>query len=530
MQLQQQISQLQLSSHHTLPHQPSQQRLSGSGVHAAAGGQLWQESSTFKPPGHSTAGAQEATASKAVTAGGASVADHVQGQAGASLSSHQLAAALQQMQELQQEQLRMWGYFRCQAAELQQLLTGKQAVAADRDAARTELVRVQDLLLQQKQLQDVYAGQQQVLLDLQQRQQQQQQQQPYYAAVHGSQRGSDQSEDCLDAFVVETQLVRDLGPVGAMLLGCVKEQALVAVAVKGCCASLLQLFCQSSGGVSGVATSLPFAGCCCRCPSPSTAYLGAVLLQSTRRLCQTCHLLPSSTSRMLRARADCLLPQQQHLAATTRAGEPAMWGNPCVVRALVRGVCADSVCLFNLQGCLNQATFNCCCRVSSFYGLEAELSAVSVASQAQQSPNGGADRKARTRVSGSFKPSGTFPTGAGPSFNSSLAASTAFLPFQLSSLALLQQQQDGRDQQQQQQSRNAGPADAEAGPQSSTNRAQHRPRKAVGAAALAAAADAAVSAMASGVRSSRSSPVRTRGLGSPSRGGRNVVAAKGWAR
>lgn len=248
MQLQQQISQLELSSHHTLPHQPSQQRLSGSGVHAAAGGQLWQESSTFKPPGHSAAGAHEATASEAVTAGGASVADHAQGQAGASLSSHQLSAALQQVQELQQEQLRMWGDFRCQAAELQQLLTDKQAVAADRDAARTELVRVQDLLLQQKQLQDVYAGQQQVLLDLQQRQQQQQQQ-PYYAAVHGSQRGSNQSEDCLDAFVVETQLVRGLGPVVAMLLGCVKEQALVAVAVRDCCASLPQLFRQSSGGV-----------------------------------------------------------------------------------------------------------------------------------------------------------------------------------------------------------------------------------------------------------------------------------------
>lgn len=221
MQLQQQISQLQLSSHHTLPHQPSQQRLSGSGVHAAAGGQLWQESSTFKPPGHSAAGAHEATASKAVTAGGASVADHVQGQACASLSSHQLSAALQQVQELQQEQLRMWGDFRHQAAELQQLLTDKQAMAADRDAARTELARVQDLLLQQKQLQDVYAGQQQVLLDLQQRQQQQQ---PYYAAVHSSQRASDQAEDCLDAFVVETQLVRGPGAWAPCCLGVSKKR------------------------------------------------------------------------------------------------------------------------------------------------------------------------------------------------------------------------------------------------------------------------------------------------------------------
>lgn len=124
---------------------------------------------------------------------------------GQSMNSHQLAAALQQVQQLQQEQLRMWDDFKQQARELQQLLTDKQAVAADRDAARAELGRVQELLQQQKQLQEAYAGQQQALLDLQQQQQ------------FGDGRSSNQYDqgcswdsplqDCLDAFVVETQMV-----------------------------------------------------------------------------------------------------------------------------------------------------------------------------------------------------------------------------------------------------------------------------------------------------------------------------------
>jgi hypothetical protein len=100
----------------------------------------------------------------------------------------------------------MWDDFKHQAQELQQMLTDKQAVAADRDAARAELGRVQDLLVQQKQLQEAYAGQQQLLLDLQQQQQQQQ---------CGSMRSSHQPDqgcmwdmqDSLDAFVVETQMV-----------------------------------------------------------------------------------------------------------------------------------------------------------------------------------------------------------------------------------------------------------------------------------------------------------------------------------
>lgn len=94
----------------------------------------------------------------------------------------------------------MWEDFRHQAQDLQQMLCDKQAAAADRDAARAELGRVQELLQQQKQLQEAYAIQQQALLGLQQ-----QQQQPYQA-MQVSPRQSNML-DCLDAFVVETQMV-----------------------------------------------------------------------------------------------------------------------------------------------------------------------------------------------------------------------------------------------------------------------------------------------------------------------------------
>lgn len=196
LQLQQQISQLQLSSHHTLPQQHSQHHLSSSSAHAPGGigaqaGQLWQEKSSFKV-GHAAAVGSDTAAVTSLP--------HV----GHSLNSNQLSAALQQLQQLQQEQLRMWDDFKRQAQELQQMLTDKQAVAADRDAARAELGRVQELLLQQKQLQEAYAGQQQLLLDLQQQQQQ-----------GGAMRSSQQADqgivwdmqDCLDAFVVEMQMV-----------------------------------------------------------------------------------------------------------------------------------------------------------------------------------------------------------------------------------------------------------------------------------------------------------------------------------
>jgi hypothetical protein len=193
LQLQQQISQLQLSSHHTLPQQHSQHQLGSSHAHAPGGGgaqagQLWQEKSSFKV-GHAAVGSDTA----AVTP-----LPHV----GQSLNSNQLSAALQQVQQLQQEQLRMWDDFKRQAQELQQMLTDKQAVAADRDAARAELGRVQELLQQQQQLQEAYAGQQQLLLDLQQ------QQSGGMRSSHRPDQGCTlEMQDSLDAFVVETQMV-----------------------------------------------------------------------------------------------------------------------------------------------------------------------------------------------------------------------------------------------------------------------------------------------------------------------------------
>ena len=113
----------------------------------------------------------------------------------------------------------MWTDFKQQAHELQQLLADKQAVACDRDAARAELCRLQELLQQQKQLQEAYASQQQVLLALQR--QDQQQQQPLLGALGASawhqqqqqqqqdddQEGRWDAQDSLDAFVVETQMV-----------------------------------------------------------------------------------------------------------------------------------------------------------------------------------------------------------------------------------------------------------------------------------------------------------------------------------
>lgn len=103
----------------------------------------------------------------------------------------------------------MWEDFKAQAQELQQLLSDKQAMAADCDAARAELANMQELLQQQKQLQEAYAAQQQVLLGLQQ--QQMQPHQPHAGLQSGVQQAGDggwEAEDCLDdGFVVETQMV-----------------------------------------------------------------------------------------------------------------------------------------------------------------------------------------------------------------------------------------------------------------------------------------------------------------------------------
>jgi hypothetical protein len=130
------------------------------------------------------------------------------------LGGQQLAAALQQVQHLQQEQLRMWADFKKQALEMQQLLNDKQGVATDRDAARAELLRLQELLRQQKHLQQAYAGKQQELLELEQQQRQ------LSVSTAGQAGGTEHQhqrqhsddglwggQDCLDAFVVETQLV-----------------------------------------------------------------------------------------------------------------------------------------------------------------------------------------------------------------------------------------------------------------------------------------------------------------------------------
>lgn len=126
------------------------------------------------------------------------------------LNSSQLSAALQQVQQLQQDQLRMWEDFKAQAQELQQLLSDKQAMAADRDAARAELANMHELLQQQKQLQEAYAAQQRALLELQQ--QQMQPHQPYAGlqtnVLQAGDDGGWEAENCLDdGFVVETQMV-----------------------------------------------------------------------------------------------------------------------------------------------------------------------------------------------------------------------------------------------------------------------------------------------------------------------------------
>jgi len=108
-------------------------------------------------------------------------------------------------------------------------------------------------------------------------------------------------------------------------------------------------------------------------------------------------------------------------------------------------------------------------RCSSFYGLEAELSSISVVSQ-PHSPK--ANRKARTRVSTSSKPTGH-------SVNSSLAASTSFVPFTL--------HRQLHEQELQQPESEFVPEEVVAAAASSPKRA-HRRSKAAGAAAVAAAA------------------------------------------
>lgn len=145
------------------------------------------------------------------------------------LGGQQLTAALQQVQHLQQEQLRMWADFKRQAQEMQQLLNDKQGVATDRDAARAELLRLQELLQQQKHLQQAYAGKQQELLELEQQQQYLPVSAAGQAGVHAQQHqqqrqhsveGLWDGQDCLDAFVVKTQLVGACSWQGVLCGGC----------------------------------------------------------------------------------------------------------------------------------------------------------------------------------------------------------------------------------------------------------------------------------------------------------------------
>lgn len=132
----------------------------------------------------------------------------------------------------------------------------------------------------------------------------------------------------------------------------------------------------------------------------------------------------------------------------------------------------------------------------------------------------------------------------GHSVNSSLAASTSFVPFQLSSMGHrgpAEQGQDGGDQQQQEGEQQGvtddGHTDAAAASPRTTHRAVQRARKVMGASALAAAADAAgrgtapagLTGSSGGMHSNRGSPNRVCGAGSPSRVRRQASPSKGWA-
>jgi hypothetical protein len=173
-------------------------------------------------------------------------------------------------------------------------------------------------------------------------------------------------------------------------------------------------------------------------------------------------------------------------------------------------------------------------RYSSFYGLEAELSTASVSSQAH-SPKG-APRKARTRVSGSFRPGAMAARTAsaempGPSINSSLAASTSFVPFQLSSMGH-RQEQGGTDQQDRHSDAicaDAGVVVSDRAARSPTSPSQAS-RVQQGASALAAAAGRVTGlAMSGGKSNNQGSLDRVRGSGSPSRHRKHAAAGRSWA-
>lgn len=176
------------------------------------------------------------------------------------------------------------------------------------------------------------------------------------------------------------------------------------------------------------------------------------------------------------------------------------------------------------------------CRYSSFYGLEAETSSVSVASQAP-SPKGKRSKAVRARVGGSsssssFSPRAPAPGGQHASVSSSLAASTSFVPF---SAGVPQQQERMYPQLLRHHEDVAGMQDSSnthagmmvvATPQ---QQSPCRPGKIVGAAAVAAAAAAVAPGRKLGVaqglsdssmdrRSNKGSPPNAGYTSSPSRG------------
>jgi hypothetical protein len=178
-------------------------------------------------------------------------------------------------------------------------------------------------------------------------------------------------------------------------------------------------------------------------------------------------------------------------------------------------------------------------RYSSFYGLDSELSAASVASQAANNSSKAAARKVRTRVSGGYKPGlmasaaaaaeADAAAHAGASVGSSLAASTSFVPFMhlgMQQLGLAQQRGEADDVQ------------GRPGKGLSPRRHQQQDTGAAGAAAGSGAAvgrpawhkHADGSSLGRQCKQGSGSPNAARGQHSPSRAKQHAGADRGWAR
>lgn len=182
-----------------------------------------------------------------------------------------------------------------------------------------------------------------------------------------------------------------------------------------------------------------------------------------------------------------------------------------------------------------------CYRCSSFYGLEAELSAASTGSQGH-SPAKASTCKARMRVSGSFAPGAAAARAAAgasaeagqyhASVSSSLVASTSFVPFTMRASALLQGhlQETTHRQQDALLDEQASEGDVVGTPKANDAHGAGRTGGRAGAAATAGAAGRkAVSQSPGSTSSKQGSPDRRAGSKSPSRAQRQAVASKGWA-